>query len=126
MIFHGIVFNVFLATVYMIIAVIAHTALGYLVILASKDFMAMLIKYMGVVLLLVAPSIILILNVIPSNFSFLAIVSPVYASQLLINSIFQSTDLWQIILAFAWLLLIGGILYPFVIKKQYQRYAMGN
>ena len=124
LVFHGLVINILLAIIYMVLAVIAHTAIGYLIILGSRDFMGMLVKYMGVVLLLIAPTILVALNIIPANLSFLAILSPSYASQLLIESIFQATDLWKILLAVGWLLAIGGLLYPFVITKQYQRYAL--
>jgi len=124
LIFHGLVINLFLAIIYMVLAVIAHTAIGYVIILASRDFMGMLVKYMGVILVLIAPTILVALNIIPTNLSFLAILSPTYASQLLIESIFQTTDLWKILVSVGWLLTIGGLLYPLVIRKQYQRYAL--
>lgn len=123
-IFHGIVINWLLALVYMLLTIVAHTAFGYLIILGSKEFMGFLVKFMIIILVLIIPTILVALNIIPAEYEFLAIISPTYASQLLVNSLFHHVALWEILLAAGYLLALGASIFPLFVKKRYQRFAL--
>lgn len=124
LIFHGIIINWALALIYILLAVFAHTAIGYLIILASKDFMGFIVRFMVIIIILILPTIFIALEIIPADYGFLAILSPTYAAQLLVDSLFHSVDWWQIVLASVYLFGIGAVIFPLFVIKKYQRFAM--
>ncbi|MCX5775317.1 MAG: ABC transporter permease [Firmicutes bacterium] len=124
LIFHGIIINWALALLYMFLAVFAHTAIGYIIILASKDFMGFMVKFMGIILALLIPTVLIALDIIPAGYTFIVILSPTYAAQLLVDSLFHTVDGWQIVLACVYLFGIGALIFPLFVHKKYQRFAM--
>jgi len=124
LIFHGIIINWGLALIYMFAAVFAHTAIGYLVILASKDFMGFIVRFMVVIIILILPTIFIALGIIPTSYDYIGILSPTYAAQLLVDSLFKSVDWWKVLLASVYLFGIGALIFPVFVIKKYQRFAL--
>lgn len=124
LIFHGIIINWLLALLYMFLANFGHTAIGYLIILASKDFMGFMLRFAGIIMVFIIPTILIALEIIPSNYEFIAILSPTYAAQVLIDSLFKTVDWWKVLIAGNYLFAIGATIFPLLIVKKYQRYAL--
>jgi len=123
-IFHGITVNVVAIVLYTVLAVIAHTALGYVIALASRDFMSFLMKYMGMAVLFMVPLILVPLDLLPGDWIYLGMLSPMYATDVLIGSLFESTEPIRVAIAALWLLLIGGVIYPFVVYPRFRAKAI--
>ncbi|MDD3122271.1 MAG: ABC transporter permease [Candidatus Izemoplasmatales bacterium] len=124
MIVHGSKVNVFYLLFYTIIVILAHTSIGYVLILRAKDFMALLVACMGVILLFMSPLLLMALDIVPSSLEFLVFLSPTYAGQVLVQSQFQMVDSSKIILSIAYLILIPAILYPLVVYKRFEKVAI--
>ncbi len=102
----------------MLVVVVSHTAIGYIIILRSKDFLSMLVKYMGLVLLFYLPTLLLILGIIPENLEILALLSPTYSGEYLIGSAFSDKRTLYQLLAFGYLMVLGvGIYWGYVYPK---------
>ena len=124
MIVHGVQLNVFLLLFYTIIVILAHTAIGYWLTLRAKDFMALLVTYMGLMLLFMSPMLFMALEIIPSQLEFLMYLSPSYSGQMLFQSVFGSVDVWKIWLSVLYLMLIPALLYPLVVYKRFEKVAI--
>ncbi len=124
LIIHGVVINYALALLYAVLSTLAHVALGYILVFYSVDFMSFLMKYMGLTILLMVPVLLVITNIIPANLEFLAILSPSYAAKFLIESLFIAKDWWLILMSVAVLVALPAILYPLVVYRQFQAYAV--
>ena len=123
-IFHGISVNFLILAFYVIIIVGGNTAIGYLFILGSKDFMGMLVKFAGAMLLFYAPVLLVALKIIPEEYDFLALLSPVSSGSLLIESLYTTASSGKVIFSAIYLAAIAVIVYPFVIYKKYQKVAI--
>ncbi len=113
--------NVGLMFCYMLLVVFSHTAIGYLIILNSRDFMQMLLKYMGVFLLLMGPMVLVALGLIPDQYDYLALISPSYAAQVAFNSTISAGNTGEVVFSVVYLFLIGAILYPFAVSPKYAK-----
>ncbi len=121
---HGTVINYALAFLYVSVTTLAHVAIGYLLILKSKDFMGLLMKYMVLALVFMIPSLLFALDLIPESFRFLAFLSPTYSGQFLVDSLFIQQPVWEIFLALGVLILLSAILYPIFVYRQFKDYAV--
>lgn len=121
---HGISVNLLLMTVYDAVVVAGNTAIGYLLILSSKDFMGMLLKMMGVLLLFYVPVVLVPLGILAEDSLIVALLSPSYAGSFLFESLYAAKDAWMVLFCLAYLGGIAGILYPLVIKRRYERIAV--
>lgn len=121
---HGVWINYALALLYVSVTTLAHIAIGYLLIFKSRDFMGFMMKYMVVVLAFMIPSLLVALDLIPSTWRFLAFLSPSYAGQFLVDSLFVDVSLWKILAAFSWLIALSGVLYPVFVYPQFKDYAV--
>ncbi len=124
LIVHGVVINYALAFLYAILSTLAHVSIGYIIVFYSVDFMAFLMKYMGMAIMLMVPVLLVMLDIIPSDLIGLAFISPSYAAQYLINSLFTTSDIWLIVLGIAVLIAIPSILYPLVVYPKFKAYAV--
>jgi len=122
--FHGITVNVLAIILYTILAVVAHTALGYVLALASRDFMSFLMKYMGMAVLFMVPLILVPLDLLPGNWIYLGMLSPMYATDVLIGSLFEASEPLKVVIAALWLFVIGGTVYPFVVYPRFRAKAI--
>jgi len=123
-IFQGISLHVFTLLLYTILVILAHTAIGYILTLHAKDFMNLLVTYMGVMILFMSPILLVALEVIPTNLEFLMLLSPSYAGQILFQSVFGTVETWKTIFSVIYLLLIPSILYPLVVYKKFKKVAI--
>lgn len=123
-IFQGISVNFLILAIYIIIIVGGNTAIGYLFILKSKDFMGMIVKFAGVMLLFYAPVLLVALQIIPEEFDFLALLSPVSAGSLLIESLYGTVSIGKVLFSVFYLTALTVTLYPFVVYKKYQKVAV--
>jgi ABC-type Na+ efflux pump permease subunit len=124
LIIHGVVINYALALLYVILSTLAHVALGYIIVFYSVDFMSFLMKYMGIAVLLMIPVLLVMLDVINDDTLFLAFLSPSFAAQYLIESVFVSKDGWLIGLGIGVLVAVPALLYPLVVYPKFKAYAI--
>lgn len=124
LIFHNFSIQLLPFALYVVVAVSAHSAIGYVLILYSRDFLAMLVKYMGVVIIFMLPMLLVQLDVISGNVEFIGLLSPTYAAQILFQSTIATKDPWTIVFSLCYLALIPAVLYPLVIMKRYEIVAM--
>ncbi len=124
LIVHGTILNYVLAFLYVCITTLAHVAIGYLLILKSKDFMGLLMKYMVLALVFMTPSLLIALDLIPESLRFLAFLSPSYAGQFLVDSLFVQQPLWEVFVALLVLVALSAILYPIFVYRQFKDYAV--
>ncbi len=106
------------------LAVLAHTAIGYVLTLHSKDFLSLLVKYMGVALLFFAPTLLVALGVFSGDWELLGLLSPTYAAQKLFAMALGEIDQATLWISVTYLALIPALLYPLVILKRYEIVAM--
>jgi fluoroquinolone transport system permease protein len=123
-ILHGIETNLLLMAVYVLFIVAGNTAIGYFFILISKDFTGLIVKIAGVLMLFYVPSLLVPLGLLADEYAILALLSPVYAGNRLIQSLYESVPNQEIWISLLYLGLLAGILYPFVIYKKYQKVAI--
>ena len=117
--------KVLLMILYTVLVVVSHTAIGYLIILTSKDFMQMLLKYMWVFLAFMVPMLLVVINVIPEDYDFLALISPSYGAQILYQSaVGIATNNVQVIFSAIYLFLLGFLLYPLVVLPKFAKSAL--
>lgn len=124
LIFYGNVISFLPLIFYTIIVVLAHTAIGFLLILHANDFMQMLIRYMGIAVLFILPLLLISLDIIPSNLEFLALLSPSYSGQILFESTIKTIETWKIIFSILWLIIIPLLLYPVFVYKRFVKVAI--
>ncbi len=124
LIVHGVVINYLLAIVYVVLSTLAHLAIGYIIIFYSVDFASFLIKYMAMVLILMLPTLLVFLGIIDKSTEYFAIISPSYAIQLLIGSLFESQDILKTILSIFVLTIVPAILFPLVVYPKFKAFAI--
>jgi hypothetical protein len=124
LIVHGVLINYLLAIIYVILSTLAHVAIGYIIVFYSIDFTSFLMKYMGVVLILMLPTLLVLLNLVGSFGEYFALLSPSYAIQFLIGSLFEKTDIWKIVISVCTLVTISAVLYPLVVYPKFKAFAI--
>lgn len=126
LLFHQITVSIPLILLVVALIVTANVTVGYVVTLASKDFISMLVKYMGVVLVFYTPILLVQLNVLTGVGKTLSILSPVYAGQVLIDALYGlTTQTADIVFASIYLLILIAAIYPYVYHR-YQKVAIGG
>jgi len=121
---HGIATNLLLMGIYVLFIVAGNTAIGYVFILSSKDFLSMLVKLSMVLILFYIPSMLVPLGIIPKRLEFIALISPVYSGSFLIESLYSDLPTAQIVFAIVYLGVVSTTIYPFVVYKKYQKVAV--
>ncbi|MFA5421736.1 MAG: hypothetical protein WC344_02925 [Bacilli bacterium] len=124
LIVHGVVINYLLAIMYVFLSTLAHIAIGYVIVFYSADFASFLMKYMAVVLVLMLPTLLVFLGLIDASSEYFAIISPSYAIQYLIGSLFEKKDIWKIVIGVCVLTAVPAALFPFVVYPKYKAYAI--
>jgi fluoroquinolone transport system permease protein len=123
-VFHQLSFQLILLLLAILVVVLSHTAIGYLLILSSKDFLSMLVKFAGVMLLFYTPTFLLALQVIPADLSWLALLSPSYAGEYLIRGSFMPQNMGYMVFGFIYLFLLGSSLYVFYVYPRFKKQAV--
>lgn len=81
-------------------------------------------KYMGVVVLLMVPTLLVFLDVINGPTEYLAILSPSYAIQFLLSSLFENREIGKILTGIAVLAVVPATIIPLVIYPKFKSYAI--
>jgi ABC-type transport system involved in multi-copper enzyme maturation permease subunit len=123
-IIHGVVINYALAILFVMLSTLAHVSIGYIIVLYSIDFMSFMMKYMGVAIALMIPVLLVVIDVIPASSEALAFISPSYAAQYLIDSLFVAKDGWLIALGVGVLIVIPSLLLPLVVYPRFKQFAI--
>ncbi len=123
-IIHGLDVAVLKLLLFMFAVVISHTAIGYVVILRSPDFLSMLVKYSGLVILFYVPTLLMALGIIGDEWNLLALLSPTYAAEYLIASAFAPKATLDTILAFIYLLVLGVGIYSGYVYNKFKKNAI--
>jgi len=121
---HGVVINYLLAIVYVILSTLAHIAIGYVIVFYSVDFVSFLMKYMVIALLLMIPTLLVILHIIDVADEYYALLSPSYAIQYLINSLFVNPEMEKVIFSISVLTIVSAVLFPTVVYPKFKAYAI--
>ncbi|MFW5780676.1 MAG: ABC transporter permease [Bacillota bacterium] len=118
--------NIPLLLMYVAITVVAHSAIGFALSMTSKDFNAMLVNFMLFMVIFVIPPILIILNVIPSEYEIYSLISPSQAANTLLNSAVQDNSYkwYEISISIVYLLTITVALMKFFVQKRFQKDAM--
>ncbi len=121
---HGVVINYVLAILYVVISTMAHVSIGYIIVFSSRDFTSFLMKFMGAILLLMLSTLFVFLGIIDDSTEYLAILSPSYAIQFLMDSLFVTKEIGKVLTATAVLTVIPSLLLPLVVYPKFKSYAM--
>ena len=124
MIIHSVSFQIVKLLLAMVVVVTSHTAIGYIVIFRSKDFLTMLIKFAGIILLFYVPAILFLLNILTEEWELLAFLSPSYAGEYLIRSAFAETKIGYQMIGFIYLTALGIGLYQFYVFQQFRKVSI--
>jgi ABC-type multidrug transport system permease subunit len=126
-IIHGInTINYPLAFLYVVLSTLAHVSIGFLLIFSSIDFMSLLMKYSMLTLILLLPSVLEPLGLIPENIRWISFLSPSYASQVLMNSLItpiSPTIQENVGIAIIALIVLSTLMYPFFIYPAFKKEA---
>lgn len=124
LIFHDFPVDVVRLFLSSIIVVISHTAIGFVLTLTARDYMQLLIRTMGMMLVFFLPVLLIALEIIPQSFEFILFISPAYSGQLLFESALHDVETWKMILSCGYLIAIPSLLYPLYISRRYRAVAM--
>jgi hypothetical protein len=124
---HGIdTINYPLAFLYVVLSTLAHVSIGFLLIFSSIDFMSLLMKHSMLMLVLLLPSVLEPLALIPENLRFFNFLSPSYASQILMHSLITpmtSTLQQDVGFALTSLVILSLLMYPLFIYPAFKQEA---
>lgn len=123
---HNIIVNLLLLLIYLIIIVFAHTAIGFLITLFSREFTGMIAIYAGYAIVALLPSILFTTGILGEVWEYILIISPSHSAQILINSLFFDSNILTIILSLIYLTVLGLSLYLGVVYKRFKKYAIGG
>lgn len=126
LVFHGVEVSWLKGTIYLFAIVSSHTAIGYWITLRNQDFLTMLIKFMGLALLMMAPSLLAMLGVVNDSLRFVFYVSPMYSAQVLIESLFTPVAVLEQIFVSIYLFALGGGIYTFVVYPNFKKQVIGG
>jgi|LakMenE18May11ns_1017448.scaffolds.fasta_scaffold9868913_2 ABC-type multidrug transport system permease subunit len=124
---HGIdTINYPLAFLYVVLSTLAHVAIGFLLIFSSIDFMSLLMKHSMLMLVLLLPSVLEPLALIPENLRYFNFLSPSYASQILMHSLITPMTLplqQDVGFALTSLVILSLLMYPLFIYPAFKQEA---
>lgn len=121
---HQTSFPILPAFGFVVLLTLAHLSIGYVLIYKSKDFMDLLIKYTGAVLVLFSPIILVSLDVIPASWSWIALLSPTYAGQFGLGHLWQPLSIEDLLLSLLALAIYPLALFPFYILPKFRQEAV--
>jgi fluoroquinolone transport system permease protein len=121
---HQIWIPYLMALLFVVLSTTAHVSIGYPLMFLSKDFMDLLVKYTFIALLFLLPSILVPLEVIPNNLTFIAFLSPSYAAQYLVDGLFVTKDLGYILWSMLVLIALPATLFPLFIYPSFKKEAI--
>lgn len=122
---HGVYLHFGLLLLYVCLGAGAHIMIGFMLVILSRDFNALLVNYMGFVIVFTLPVLFLATGLIPANFEFLVYLSPSYMTQILINtSIGVVPSLWLHFVAMLYLVALIVLSYKLFVAKKFKEYII--
>lgn len=122
---HGAEINLALLLLYATLGASAHTMIGLILVIKSKDFNALLVNYMVFVIVFTLPAILYAVGVIPESLKFFIYLSPSYMAQILINtSVGIIPSIVEHILAIAYLVFLTVGIYRFYVRNKFKAYVI--
>lgn len=121
---HDSVFPIFPSLLFILLITVAHLSIGYVLIYMSHDFMDLLIKYTGVVLLLFVPIILVNLDIIPESWQWTALLSPTFAGQRALSHLWQPLSISDLMITILFLFAYPALLFPFYVLPQFRKEAI--
>lgn len=112
--------NLLLLFVNTVLIVLAHSAIGFTIILNCRDFAQMLGIYAAYAILFFLPTVLYTLEIIPKTWETLLLISPTHSSLILLESPFRDVDFKLELLAFLYILILGLSLLVFYVKKKFK------
>jgi fluoroquinolone transport system permease protein len=124
LVIHQSTFPFFPALGLILLVSLAHLCIGYVLIYLSHDFMDLLLKYTGVVLVLFVPTILVSLNIIPNGWQWLASLSPTFAGQQSLSHLWQPLTTLDLVLNLVILAAFPTLLLPLYVLPQFRKEAI--
>ncbi|MGD9901310.1 MAG: ABC transporter permease [Spirochaetales bacterium] len=122
---HGAQINLALLAVYAFLGAMAHVMIGFVLVIWSKDFNALIINYILYVLIFTLPALFVLTGLIPSSWEFIIYISPAYIVELLLNTAAgQALSVWGLIGSIAYLVAISVVIFKFFVTKKFKQYVM--
>lgn len=122
---HAISFNYALLLLFVILAALAHAALGFTLALSGKSFDSMLIMVIVYVVIFAVPSILLAMDIIDVQYEWMVMVSPSHAARLLFSSVVSGEYDWgKTLFSCTYLSFLAGMLMRFVVYPKFKSRAV--
>ncbi len=119
---HGITFNYLMMFIYIVIASCAHAAIGFFLSLISFDFSSMLGYLMAYMFVFAIPSVLFSFGMINEKYEWILFVSPAHSASVLIGSaITGDGELWKIIFAVCFLVILSAVLFRSAVYPKFKR-----
>ena len=122
---HGLTFNYGLLLLFIVVGGVAHTAIGFVLSLWSRDFTAMLGLLLCYMFLFTVPSILHSFGVIDAKYRWLLMISPSHAANFLVASAVRGElELPMIIVGSLYLGILAAVLFRFVVGPRFKDNAV--
>lgn len=122
---HDVSFNYTLLLLFVILAAVAHAAIGFSLALFGKNFGSMLIMVIVYVLVFTVPSILFATNIIDARYEWIMMISPSHAARTLFSSVVSGEFEWgKTLFSSIYLLILAGVLMKFVVYPQFKSRAV--
>ncbi|MFA7436392.1 MAG: ABC transporter permease [Bacilli bacterium] len=123
-IFQGIEINLLLLFIYTVVILLSHAAIAYTICLFSKDFGAMM-GYLGSFMIIsIVPMVLNIFDLIPKDYEYIFLIIPFKAADTLYSSLINDISIKYIIISLLYLIVLGSLLYKFVVYKRFRKFAI--
>jgi len=122
---HGLTFNYGLLLLFIVVGGVAHTAIGFVLSLWSRDFTAMLGLLLCYMFLFTVPSVLHSFGVIDAKYRWLLMISPSHAANFLVASAVRGElELPMIIVGSLYLGILAAVLFRFVVGPRFKDNAV--
>ena len=103
-----------------------YVGIGLILSYYSKDFTALLMNYMLMMLLLVIPSLLILTGVIPTNIADILVYLPSEVTIRLLSAATGTIDLSQFLIDSLITLVASGLMFVFVVVPRFKKFATEN
>ncbi|HBL85171.1 MAG: hypothetical protein A2Y17_01375 [Clostridiales bacterium GWF2_38_85] len=119
---HGITYNYAILLAFVLVASVAHAAIGMLLSLYSRDFSSMLGILMTYMAVFTIPALFFGFGIIPEKYELLMLISPSQCVYTLVNSaVMNEYDAAKIAIAIGYMILLSVVLFRFVVFPKFKR-----
>ena len=118
--------NYFLIIIGIILVTLFHTTLGLFLSYYQKDFTSLLMTVMTFSFVFLIPTILVSVNVFKGEaWDYILLINPVHSASIIISNSFLPNQLdWQFYLSLAYLLVLGIVMYRFLVLPKFKNYAV--